>query len=506
MSWGGGEPSNESSLDNSYFTTPAGHTGVTFFASSGDQSTIGFPATSSHVVAVGGTSLSVSGAGSYVSESAWGSSGGGLSQYESQPSYQAGLVISNGAQTISAGGKRAGPDVASDADPNTGVAVYGSYGFGGWAQVGGTSAGSPVWAGLMAVIDQGRVDAGLTSMDGFTQTLPALYALPSGDFHDVTTGSNGIYSAGTGFDLVTGRGTPIASLLVPALANNTGGASAKPPTVAQPAQVTSSTMTTVSLSALGADAAGASSLTYSWTATGPGAVSFSPNGTNAAQNATATLTAAGSYTFTVIITDPSGLSITSQVSATVGQVQTSVSVSPATATVAISSTKQLTATALDQFGAAMAVQPTSFMWSITAGGIGSISNTGLYTAPATTGTATIVASTGSFSGSAAVSVVSQTATSTTILAGPVRYYGYYALETLTIQVTPAAGTVLPTGTVQLFYNGSVLATGTLSVVNGVAVAKITIQYNANGNYTFTAQYLGSSTFLGSTSSPVTVTV
>ncbi len=163
-----------------------------------------------------------------MSESAWADGGGGLSQLIAQASYQSNLVIHNGSQIISANGLRAGPDVASDADPNTGVAVYGSYGFGGWAQLGGTSAGAPAWAGLMAVVDQGRAAAGLTSLDGYSQTLPALYALPSSDFHDVTTGSNrNGDAAGPGFDLVTGRGTPIANLLVRALAGNNGGSSAK---------------------------------------------------------------------------------------------------------------------------------------------------------------------------------------------------------------------------------------------------------------------------------------
>ena len=509
MSWGGGESSGETSYD-SHFTTPAGHTGVTFFASSGDSSTIGYPAISTRVVAVGGTTLNVDSAGDSLGESAWSGSGGGLSQYISQPSYQNNLVIHNGSQVISSGGMRAGPDVSFHADPNSGVAVYGSYGFGGWAQVGGTSAGSPAWAGLMAIVDQGRVAAGLGSMDGYTQTLPALYALPSSDFHDITSGSNGNGdAAGPGFDLVTGRGTPVANLLIPALAGNTGSTSAKPPTVAQAAQVVSSTSTTVSLSVLGADAVGESNLAYTWTVTGtpPASVTFTPNGTNSSKNTTAQLNSAGTYNFLVTITDiSSGLSVTSQVSYTVGQVLTSVSVSPATATVAVNTTEQFTATALDQFGVAMANQPTSFTWSVTAGGVGSISTTGLYSAPGGTGTATIQASTGTFSGTASVSVVNQAATITTLTAGPVYYYWGFALATLTVRVTPSSGTVLPTGTVDLFYNGSVLGTATIQVVNGVAIAQFTIEFFYYGDYTFTAQYMGSTSFQGSSSNSVTVAV
>ena len=92
MSWGGSESSGET-VDDSHFTTPAGHTGVTFFASSGDSSTIGYPAISSHVVAVGGTTLSVDSAGNYLGESAWSrrrrrpQSGGQPAQLPDQPGH-----------------------------------------------------------------------------------------------------------------------------------------------------------------------------------------------------------------------------------------------------------------------------------------------------------------------------------------------------------------------------------------------------------------------------------
>ena len=87
----------------------------------------------------------------------------------------------------------------------------------GWLGDAGTSAASPIWAGLIAIADQGRALAGGSPMTGYTQTLPALYSLPASDFHDIVYGSNG-YSAAPGYDLATGRGTPIANLLVPALA------------------------------------------------------------------------------------------------------------------------------------------------------------------------------------------------------------------------------------------------------------------------------------------------
>jgi hypothetical protein len=408
MSWGASEFSGEQTYD-SYFTTPSGHTSVTFFGSSGDSGSPAiWPALSTHVVAVGGTSLSVGSSGSYLGESGWSGSGGGLSTVLSAPSYQQGLVIHSGGSNISANGRRAGPDVAFDADPNTGVAVYGTYGWGGWAQVGGTSAAAPQWAALVAVADQGRALAGLGSLDGFTQALPALYQLPATDFHDVTSGGNGGYQAGAGFDLVTGRGSPVANLVVRDLVGgSTGGTgSGKPPTVATAAHVVSQTTTTAALAVLGADAAGEASLTYTWQVAGPAPVSFSANGTNAAKNTTATFAAAGSYTFQVTITDPSDLTATSQVSVTVSPVLTSVSVTPGTATVAPNGTQQFSATALDQFGNALASQP-KVTWSASGTG-GTVGSTGLFKAAAAPGSAVVKAAAGSVFGTATVTVATST--------------------------------------------------------------------------------------------------
>jgi hypothetical protein len=228
MSFGGAEFSGETTY-NSHFTTPTGHQGVTFIASSGDNGAytsstmkgVEYPAASVNVLAVGGTKLTVDSSNNYSSESAWGSgttsysnggAGGGISKYASQPTYQNGTVT----QTTS---KRAVPDVAFLADPASGVAVVDSYDFGTaapWLAVGGTSLAAPMWAGVIAMIDQGRVINGRTTLDGPTGTLPAVYQLSASNFHDITTGNNG-YAAGMGYDLVTGRGTPIVNLLAPAL-------------------------------------------------------------------------------------------------------------------------------------------------------------------------------------------------------------------------------------------------------------------------------------------------
>jgi subtilase family serine protease len=216
MSFGGGEFSSETSLD-SYFTTPTGHSGVSFVASTGDSGAPGgYPAYSPNVIAVGGTTLSVDSSGNYLGETAWSSGGGGVSTLEAEPSYQSGFQGT---------GKRSTPDVAMDADPNSGVAVYDSYDFGTatpWAQMGGTSLSAPMFGGILAIANQGRVQNGLGTLNGRTQALPAIYQASAADFHDVTSGNNGGYSATTGYDEVTGRGSPIANLLVSALVGSSG--------------------------------------------------------------------------------------------------------------------------------------------------------------------------------------------------------------------------------------------------------------------------------------------
>lgn len=297
MSWGSSEFSGEKSYD-SYFTTPAGHTGVTFVASSGDDGApVEFPAISPNVVGAGGTALNLGTSNNYVSESGWTGSGGGISAYQSQPSYQKGVVTQTSTRATS-------PDVAFDSDPNTGFSVYDSYGNGSsrpWSQVGGTSAAAPQWAALLAIVDQGRSLSGLSSLDGATQTLSKIYSLPSSDFHDVTTGkSTGSpsYSAGPGYDLVTGRGSPVANLLIQDLVGTT---TTTPPTT--PGATHFSISTTASTTAGGSFTVTVTALDSSnHVVTGyTGNVHFSSTDTNGVlpANYTFTTTDKGVHTFAV---------------------------------------------------------------------------------------------------------------------------------------------------------------------------------------------------------------
>jgi hypothetical protein len=179
-----------------------------------------------------------------------------------------------------------------------------------------------------------------------------------------------------------------------------------PPTVATNAAATPSPVTgkTATLSVVGADDGGESNLTYTWgtTVTPPGAVAFSINGTNAAKNTTVTFTKAGTYYFKVTITDAAGLSAIDMVPVTVSSTLSSISISPASASVATTLTNQFTASALDQFGAALSTQP-AITWTVSGGGV--ISSTGLFTAGATPGGPfTVTAASGAAKGTASVTV------------------------------------------------------------------------------------------------------
>ena len=211
---------------------------MSFLAATGDNGSLSYPAASPNVIAVGATSLVLNGSNQRVSEVAWNNSigvtGSGTSQYESKPSYQ--TVNSATSSVLASLSNRGAPDVSWDGDPNTGYYVYltgtngsGANGSGFFSGIGGTSIASPQWTGLIALADQTRVTDGLNTLTT-TQVLTALYALLgtsnySKAFYDVTSGSvtnadtNTTYSAGPGYDEVSGLGSPDAAFLVPYLAS-----------------------------------------------------------------------------------------------------------------------------------------------------------------------------------------------------------------------------------------------------------------------------------------------
>ncbi|MDP4143537.1 MAG: S53 family peptidase [Bacillota bacterium] len=208
-SWGA------SDFSASSYETHFQHAGVVYTASTGDNGAgVEWPAASPNVLAVGGTTLNVDSTGTYLGESGWSGSGGGTSAYFSRPAYQ-----NNWTSIV--GSKRGNPDISWDADPNSGVAVYDTTSYSGqtgWFQVGGTSLGAPCWAAMVALFDQNRATP-YTSSDVMTKLYTAAGTTGSSGyntyFHDVTSGTNTGYNALSGYDLVTGIGSPKADALVP---------------------------------------------------------------------------------------------------------------------------------------------------------------------------------------------------------------------------------------------------------------------------------------------------
>jgi subtilase family serine protease len=189
----GGPESNDPANDTRYYH----HPGVAVTASTGDGGFgISYPSSSPFVTAVGGTTLKTANNSRGWTETAWTGAGSGCSSDEPKPSFQVG--VNTGCA------RRAVADVAAVADPNTGVAVYQTYGAGGWNVYGGTSVSSPIIAAVYA----------LAGVPGATDTPVAYpYAHP-GNLFDITSGSSGscsppvLCTAGPGWDGPTGLGTP----------------------------------------------------------------------------------------------------------------------------------------------------------------------------------------------------------------------------------------------------------------------------------------------------------
>jgi subtilase family serine protease len=303
ISWGGCEqdstPSSITSTNNAFSQAVA--EGMSINSASGDDGSrdctrtasgstvkaVDFPASSVFDTAVGGTSLvTVTANGTYGLETAWTGSGGGVSAVFARPAWQ------TGTQT-----KRTVPDVSSDADPITGFSIYSG---GSWTEFGGTSSAAPLWSGFEALYNQRATAANKPKM-GFAN--PALYGILGGTsyastFHDVKIGINRDYVAATGYDEMSGIGTPIADALTTKLLS----------TAVNTVSVTSpGDQTTV--------AGTATSLTVHATNTADVALTYSATGlpTGLSINATSgvisgTPTAPGTFSVTVTASDSTGTS------------------------------------------------------------------------------------------------------------------------------------------------------------------------------------------------------
>ena len=184
--------------------------GQTFSVSSGDSGSVAYgctgtsvqyPASSPYVVSVGGTTLSTNGNGSYAGETAWSGSGGGISGFEPIPSWQSNVPALKGRAF------RGLPDIAFDADPNSGAQIIVG---GQLVTVGGTSLSAPLFSATWARMLSGSC---ATNLGFAAPTIYSVQATTGSIFRDVTNGSNGAYSAGSGWDFVTGWGSPNVSVL-----------------------------------------------------------------------------------------------------------------------------------------------------------------------------------------------------------------------------------------------------------------------------------------------------
>jgi uncharacterized lipoprotein NlpE involved in copper resistance len=280
--------------------------------------------------------------------------------------------------------------------------------------------------------------------------------------------SSGLYSApasGTGSASVKAKSSSVsgtASITVTA---------GQPPVVTTPASATPNPVTgsSTNLSVAATDPQG-QALTYTWATTGtpPAPVSFgSGNGTVAGNNTTATFAKAGTYNFQVTVTDASGLSTTSDVTVAVNQTLTSIVVTPANITVNINGTQQFSATGLDQFGVALAVQPT-FAWTVSGGG--TINATGLFTAGATAG--------GPFDVAAGSSGVSGTTSAT------VSFLSVPAITAISPSIGPVSG-----GTV-IVLTGTNFGGATAVTFGGVAASSFTVNSATQITVTTPAESVG----------------
>ena len=222
ISWGGPESSWSQTAINSMDTAcqSAAALGITITVASGDSGSsdgatgnnVDFPASSPHVLACGGTALKATN-GQRQSEVVWnnqatgdGATGGGVSAAFPLPTWQANAGVPETSSAASTGG-RGVPDVAGDAAPETGYQILVD---GQQEVVGGTSAVAPLWAGLIALLNQQ-----LGRKVGFLN--PQLYPLGGTAFFDITSGNNGAFSAHTGWDPCTGLGSPNGQLLLTSL-------------------------------------------------------------------------------------------------------------------------------------------------------------------------------------------------------------------------------------------------------------------------------------------------
>ena len=517
-SWGW-TPADPSTLDP-YFEKMAAQ-GQNFFAASGDSSTWSksneaWPADDAHVVSVGGTDLvTASAAGPWQSETAWTDSGGGISPDSiAIPTWQqlSGVINSSnkGSTTL-----RNGPDVSANAnftfytcaDQTTCLAN----------EYGGTSFAAPMWAAYIALVNQqlvanGQPTIGFLNPTIYAQNVTSSYAA---DFHDITSGTSGSYSATTGFDLVTGWGSPNSGLIAALSGSSTQtpaftiAASPTSVSVVAGSSGNSTITTTVSggfSSAVALSASGQpTGVTVTFT---PTSIAAPGSGSSTLAIAVASTVAAGTYPITVTGTG-GGLTHTASVSLTVTAAGTpafTISASPTSVSVAqgASGSSTITTAVSGGFSSAIALTASGLPTGVTAAfsptsiaAPGSGSSTLAFTVASTTATGTYaITVTGTGGGLTHTASVSLTVTAAatgnfTIAVSPTSGYldqgqSGYGVVTITVSggfsaAVSLSATGIPSGVTGSFSPVTIAAPG-----SGTSDFTLTVARNApTGTYPIT---------------------
>jgi hypothetical protein len=578
MSYGGCELGVSAS--NRAVAQQANAEGITWMNSSGDSGAAGcdwggpaaaqygpavtFPGDIPEVTAVGGTEFNESGgagwntgnsatygsAKGYLPEKGWNdtalgggiwASGGGASVVFPKPWWQSG-------PGVPADGARDVPDVSLTASgDHDGYLIYLS---GQLMSVGGTSASSPSFAGIVALINQYVTAKGLQAKPGLGNINPTLYNLAQNTtnaIHDVTSGDNIVpcvsksagcatgsfgFKATAGYDQVTGVGSVDAYNLVtkwdslPTAIGTTTTLTANPASIAPGA----STVLTAKVAAVtgGNAPTGNVNFTLGSVALGSAALTASGSTATAALTVKGASLASGANTITAVYTASGGFNNstgTAVITLTPAAVATSTAVAAGAATVAAGGTAQLTATVKPASGSIAPTGPVTFLLgtnslgtaTLGAAASGSTAATATLSVSASklaTGansiTASYAATTGfgaSVSAPVIVTVSAPLIATTAKLAANPASLAQSASTVLTITITPASGTTSPTGTVTFTLGTAALGTATVAGTGGTAAASLTVKGTSltGGSNTIAASYAGDTKFSGSNAS-VTVTV
>jgi subtilase family serine protease len=550
--------------------------GITWLNSSGDSGAAGcdwntniarngpvvvFPADIPEVTAVGGTEFAESGtsgwsstnsatlgsATGYIPEKAWNdtpagyglaASGGGVSTVFAKPWWQSGPGVPND-------GARDLPDISLTASgAHDGYLIYSS---GSLMAVGGTSCSSPAFAGIVTLLNQYLVSKGAQAKPGLANINPKLYGLAqqgvSGVIHDITSGNNIVpcasgtkgcstgsfgYSAGAGYDLVTGLGSVDAYNLVtkwtnlPAAVGTTMTLAASPASMAS----TGSTQLTATVTPVTGTNPPTGSITFVLGSTTLGSAAVVASGAKgtAGLSVKGTSLAAGNNTLTanyVASGNFANSTATALVAVTVPAVATTTTATANPASIATTGSTQLTATVKPASGSVAPSGTVTFTKGTTTLGSATISASGANGIAVVTvkgsslavGSNAIIATyaaTSAFSGSSGTVTVTVTApvnTTTTLAANPASIAAS-GTTVLTATVKPASGTVAPGGSITFTLGGTTLGTATLAASGSSATASLSVAGSklTTGSNSLVATYGGAAGFNSSVSSPAIVTI